>query len=40
VDEMAALSGNVGFEDVRNTNEDPQFGKAFAWDFSVGVRLP
>jgi hypothetical protein len=40
VDETAALNGTVGFEDVRNTNDDPQFGKAFAWDFSVGVRLP
>ena len=26
--------------DFRTTDEDPKFGKAFAWDFSVGVRLP
>ena len=25
---------------VRNANDDPEFGAAFAWDFSVGVRLP
>jgi hypothetical protein len=25
---------------VRNANDDPEFGSAFAWDFSVGVRLP
>ncbi|HEY6877980.1 MAG TPA: hypothetical protein VI299_08165 [Polyangiales bacterium] len=25
---------------VTNQKEDPQFGKAFAWDCTVGVRLP
>ncbi|MET0343315.1 MAG: hypothetical protein ABW252_20060 [Polyangiales bacterium] len=39
-DDAAVLSGNVGFSDVKNTEDDPQFGKAFAWDFAVGIRLP
>jgi hypothetical protein len=25
---------------VTNTKDDPQFGTAFAWDASFGVRLP
>ena len=38
--DAAVKSGNVGFSDIKNTNDDPQFGKAFAWDFAVGIRLP
>jgi hypothetical protein len=25
---------------VRNANDDPKFGSAFAWDLSFGVRIP
>ncbi len=38
--DAAIQSGNVGINDVKNTEDDPQFGKAFAWDFAVGIRLP
>jgi hypothetical protein len=25
---------------VRNSTDDPQFGSAFAWDLSFGLRVP
>ena len=40
VNQKAIESGSYSLDDVRTTDEEPKFGKAFAWDFSIGVRLP
>ena len=41
VSDSVIRNGTIASSDeVRTTDEDPQFGKAFAWDFSIGVRLP